>query len=235
MIDLRLGRWEDVLDGVHCDAVVVDPPFGKRVHEFTQSRKDRPDVQNINRIDYEHWTPDDVAAFVKSWSSRCRGWMAALTSHDLIDAWESAYEDAGRYSFAPVPCVIRGMTVRMSGDGPSSWAVYAMVSRPRSERFCGGWTNPGAYVGGRGVNHATQGADGSGRGKPEWLMNAIIRDYTRPGDLVVDPCAGYGSTLIAASSLGRRAIGAEVDAEVHAEALKRCARPQQTDLFAEAM
>jgi site-specific DNA-methyltransferase (adenine-specific) len=52
-------------------------------------------------------------------------------------------------------------------------------------------------------------------------MRAIVSDYSRPGDLVCDPTAGYGSTLAAALQKGRRAIGAEVDPEVYAEARKR--------------
>ncbi|MCC6596997.1 MAG: hypothetical protein IT477_10855 [Rhodanobacteraceae bacterium] len=70
-----------------------------------------------------------------------------------------------------------------------------------------------------------------GRGKPLDLMRAIVSDYSRPGDLVCDPCAGYGSTLAAALQKGRRAIGAECDPEVYAEAQRRLAGVQYVDLF----
>lgn len=33
MIDLRVGRWQDVLQGVEVDCVCVDPPYGARTHE----------------------------------------------------------------------------------------------------------------------------------------------------------------------------------------------------------
>jgi DNA modification methylase len=42
-------------------------------------------------------------------------------------------------------------------------------------------------------------------------MRAIVRDYSRPGDLVCDPCAGGATTLIAAATERREAVGAEVD------------------------
>ena len=45
--------------------------------------------------------------------------------------------------------------------------------------------------------------------KPLALMEALIRDFTDPGDLVVDPFAGAGTTLVAARRLGRRALGWE--------------------------
>jgi len=62
-------------------------------------------------------------------------------------------------------------------------------------------------------------------GKPLALMRAIVRDYSRPGDLVVDPCAGGGTTLLAAAIEGRRAIGAEIDPETYAKAVERLSRP----------
>ncbi len=40
----------------------------------------------------------------------------------------------------------------------------------------------------------------------------VVERLTRPGDLVVDPCMGGGTTLLAATSLGRHAVGCDVDA-----------------------
>ena len=39
---------------------------------------------------------------------------------------------AGRYVFSPIPLVDEGMTVRLRGDGPSSWTCWLCVGRPRS-------------------------------------------------------------------------------------------------------
>jgi tRNA G10 N-methylase Trm11 len=46
---------------------------------------------------------------------------------------------------------------------------------------------------------------------PEELAAAFVRQHTRPGDLVLDPFAGYGTTLLAAEAMGRRALGLELD------------------------
>jgi DNA methylase len=43
-------------------------------------------------------------------------------------------------------------------------------------------------------------------------FKSIIEGMTEPGDLIVDPFAGGGTTLLAAKSTGRNAIGAEIDA-----------------------
>jgi site-specific DNA-methyltransferase (adenine-specific) len=47
--------------------------------------------------------------------------------------------------------------------------------------------------------------------KPEWLMRALITLHSRPGDVVLDPFVGSGTTLRAAKDLGRRAIGIEIN------------------------
>jgi site-specific DNA-methyltransferase (adenine-specific) len=67
-------------------------------------------------------------------------------------------------------------------------------------------------------------------GKTLGLMRSIVRDYTRPGDLVCDPCAGGGTTLLAARMDGRRSIGAEMMPEHCDIARRRLAHlPQGTD------
>jgi DNA modification methylase len=44
----------------------------------------------------------------------------------------------------------------------------------------------------------------------EALAKSVIAHTTRPGDLVLDPFAGYGTTLVVAQRLSRRAIGVEL-------------------------
>jgi site-specific DNA-methyltransferase (adenine-specific) len=66
-------------------------------------------------------------------------------------------------------------------------------------------------------------ATGNGPDKEhhEWGQNleafqSIIAALTDPGATIVDPFAGGGTTLIAAKSLGRHAIGSEINADAMA-------------------
>ena len=43
------------------------------------------------------------------------------------------------------------------------------------------------------------------------LARSHILSWTNPGDLVIDPMAGNGTTLRAAANLGRQAIGIEIN------------------------
>jgi site-specific DNA-methyltransferase (adenine-specific) len=48
---------------------------------------------------------------------------------------------------------------------------------------------------------------------PEAVLERIVRVSSDPGDLVLDPFAGSGTTLAAAKRLGRRYLGVELSAE----------------------
>lgn len=245
--DLRLGRWQDVLADVECDSLISDPPYGKRTHDGHNDGS----MAAINgfeaEIDYSCWTPADVQVFVEHWSLRTRGWIVGMTSHDLIPAWEAAFESVGRYAFAPIPYVDFGKGPRVLGDGSASWTVYVMTARPRSGEWLEAWRDQrrglglscsldGAYKRAQGDVVWKPGKKlGAKRigGKPLGLMRQIVGDYSAPDDLVCDPYAGHATTLRAAIELERRAIGSEVDREVWEAASMRLREPVAIDMFAQ--
>ena len=57
--------------------------------------------------------------------------------------------------------------------------------------------------------------------KPLPLMIKILEDYTTPADIIVDPFMGSGTTLAAAKSLGRKAIGMDINKAYCEIAVKR--------------
>jgi len=227
MIDLRQGRYQDTLADVTCDALIVDAPYSARTHgghdralTASEGSAYAREMEGRRTIDYEGWEPSDVADFCDFWGPRTRGWMVTITDHALAPVWEREIEKTGRYVFAPIPWVAPGRGVRLQGDGPSSWTCWIIVGRPRTGEDRNGrpyskWgTLPGAYV-------ITQKPGIVVGNKPLKLMEAIVGHYSRPGDTVCDPCAGGGTTLLAASRLGRDAVGSEMDAETHHKASVR--------------
>ena len=57
--------------------------------------------------------------------------------------------------------------------------------------------------------------------KPIEALMPLVESFSRPGDTVLDPFAGSGSTLLAAKMLGRNWMGVELDGKYHAVANKR--------------
>jgi hypothetical protein len=47
----------------------------------------------------------------------------------------------------------------------------------------------------------------------ESLAQAVIEEYSDPGDRVLDPFAGFGTTLLVAQRFGRCSVGLELDAQ----------------------
>jgi hypothetical protein len=229
---LYAGRWQDALAHVDAvDAVICDPPYVARTHSGHDDgvgghKGDGKDSSARRALSYEPWMPSDVRGFVDAWVPRCRGWFVAFTSHDLVPAYVDALEGAGRYVFAPLPFFSPGSRVRLSGDGPSSWTCWIVVARPRTVEFTRWGTLPGGYV------YPPEDCEVVG-GKPLGLMRAIVRDYSRPGDLVCDPFVGSGTTLLAAVMEGRRAVGAEEKPEHFEIARARLARGYTPTMFAE--
>jgi DNA modification methylase len=57
--------------------------------------------------------------------------------------------------------------------------------------------------------------------KPLCVLTPLIQSFSRPGDLVLDPFCGSGSTLLAAKLQGRSFIGIELDSAYYNIALDR--------------
>ncbi len=194
---------------VECDLLLVDPPYSARTHSgHSDSINGRmgegKDSASRRQMDYLTWTRAQVFQAVESWHPATRGWIVVMSDHELQREWQEVLETVGRYVFAPLPFYSPGSRVRLAGDGPSSWTVWITVARPRHKPYSNWGTLPGGYVG------SPERMPLVG-GKPVKLMRALVSDYSRPGDLVADPCCGAGSTLEAADDLGRRWWGCDID------------------------
>lgn len=205
-IDFRLGAYESTLADVECDLLLADPPYSERTH--------RGQSELRRELAYDAWLPRDVERFVGFWALRTRGWLVCLTDDALAPHYRQAYEAHGLTSFAPVPLIAH--MPRLQGDGPASCTVWLCAARPATKEFAAWGSLPGFYEYKR--ESSPTGVLGA---KPVELMRRLVADYSRPGELVCDPCAGGASTLIAAMLERRRAVGAELSAETFARAERR--------------
>lgn len=233
-IDLRHGRWQDVMIDVECDHCIFDAPFGERTHKGHDAgsrQRDQLLCTNSRELEYAFLTEDDVHEIVKSWAPRTRGWLNPITSHDLIPAWESAFEAAGRYWFAPIP-ILEFYRPRLLGDGPGSRAVFMVPSRPRSREFLDQkWGSlPSDYRGPLPTDMLPRGhyERSTGESRPERMggkclsvMQSIVRDYSRPGELIADMFGGHYTTALAAGIERRRAVSCEQKEDIHLAGLAR--------------
>jgi hypothetical protein len=251
-----LGAYQTALRGLTFDAVICDPPYSARTHsghdkgvntaksmkawaerQAPTTAKRAADVAYRKRlaeagvndrrsIDYAAWSHGDVVRFMR-WADRAaRGWIVALCDHTQHLWYYRSAERRGRYAFYPVVWYAPGSRVRMSYDGPANWSCWIAVSRPRRLPFSKWGSLPGGY------NHPTKADQNAGDyrigGKPLLLMVDLVRDYSRPNDVVCDPTAGYATTGVAALANGRRFVGCEIDREAWEHGRGRLSRVAPT-------
>ncbi len=67
--------------------------------------------------------------------------------------------------------------------------------------------------------------------KPVKLLERLVEIFTDKNDVVIDPCAGSGSTLLAAANLDRRAYGFEIKKNFFKAAKEKVLTQVQKSLF----
>lgn len=63
------------------------------------------------------------------------------------------------------------------------------------------------------------------------LLKELISIFTDPEDVVIDPCAGSGTTLLAAKMLGRKSYGFEIKKQFVKDFQEKLAKNVQPSLF----
>jgi hypothetical protein len=125
---------------------------------------------------------------------------------------------------------------RLDGHRPYRWTMayltpgaHYMARRPRMSV---GW-KPVLLYGGGPMLHDTL-TSPNVKSDHHWGQDhdsfvTLVERLTKPGDLVADPFAGAGTTLHAAASVMRHAVGAEIDPDTHARAAVRMMPAERGD------
>jgi site-specific DNA-methyltransferase (adenine-specific) len=139
-----------------------------------------------------------------------RNWKG---SHE--DIWFATVSDDYRFDAEAVRLrrKVRAPYRDDSGE-PKDW-VEAPGGRYRDTAASNLWTDLSVpfWSMPENTSHPTQ--------KPEKLVAKLILASSRPGDLVLDPFLGSGTTAVVAKKLGRRFVGVEMDPEHCLAALRR--------------
>lgn len=195
------------------DAVITDPPFDARTHSMARSNveaygtskgRGRP-FGGTSSVAFQPLTHDDQTALFAGLGRVTRRWVVSnLSTHTAF-----------RFEIDPPPGLkmLRvGVWVKtnpmpiMSADRPAmGWEPIAYLHRDDTKPTWNGGGRAGNYVmpTSQGSGHPTQ--------KPLDMVRDFVQRFTNPGDTILDPFAGTGTTLRAAVDEGRRVIGVEAD------------------------
>lgn len=223
---LYLGDAREILPSITCDHIITDPPYSERTHkrhdDNTVGRRDGADARSLG---YGALSEERAIELAKAFDAATGGWIVWLTDAELAPPIRKQMDALGRTTFPPLPYFHAGRSVRLAGDGPSSWTDWIVVARTKALSKWG--TLRGGYVAGPGWDDKERMG-----GKPTRLMELVVSDYSRPGEVVCDPFMGAGTTGVACHKTGRDFIGIEIDEPTFDLACRRIEQAQrQADLF----
>lgn len=257
--EMRFGRNADVLptfaDGAF-DHAIQDPPYSPHVHAKSRGGAERTAAKRHCIREHEFgFEPLDHAtrrAVSIHLSRLVRRWSLTFTDLESVHLWRRGLEAVGLEPVRVALWIKEACTPQFTGDRPAVAAEGIVIAhRPGRKRWSGGGKR-GLYshaIVGRGAHNS--GPDGKNERvhtaqKPIALMEELVRDFTDPGETVLDPFAGSGTTGVACLRLGRRFIGIEKDPKYFELACERlraeeqgstlsAARAGQTPLFTSDM
>jgi site-specific DNA-methyltransferase (adenine-specific) len=164
----------------------------------------------------------------RRWSNAQR---ALLPAHQTI----YHYSKSGEYVFHPMfveysPATNIDQILQRRTRDARGKAVYA---RDEAGRVLNGGAKKGVPLGDVWdipyLNPKAKERVGYPTQKPVLLLQRIIELASDPGDLVLDPCCGSGTTLVAAQLLGRRSLGIDASQPAIALARQRLAQPMRSE------
>ncbi|MCS4592667.1 site-specific DNA-methyltransferase [Brevibacterium sediminis] len=178
------------------------------------------DVRRTVDLGFDHLDEDLRRWCAAEFARLAERWVLVFSDVESDHLWRSDLTGAGLDYVRTGAWVKLGATPQFSGDRPASGFEAITIAHPKGrKRWNGGgkhavWSFPIVLDRGRtGARlHTTQ--------KPQELMHTLLSQFTDPGETILDPFVGSGTTLAAARMLGRKGIGIEIN-ERYCEVMAR--------------
>lgn len=223
LVTLYHGDCREVLGGMEdasVDCVITDPPYDARTHKGAKTNKGKG--HGVKAVLFDSFTHErQIETFVEL-GRITRRWVVATL----------ATSTAFKFDLEPPPglrCLRVGAWVKpnpmpqISADRPGQgWEPVVFMHREDVKPAWNGGGKSGVWI------HPVVQNEGHATVKPLPMVADWVRLFSDPGDLILDPFAGSGTTLRAAKDEGRKAIGVELD-ERYCEVIAK--RLSQDTLF----
>jgi len=215
------------------DHVITDPPYeeeahtlGRRAFSGRSSAKHPKGIAEERPLSFAPMTEAGRIETGRLMAEAGRGWVLVFCQVEAAMLWRQALEGA-KY--------IRTQIWRKPDGAPQFTGDRPGMGYESIVTCWAGDGRPVWHGGGRhGVyEHMTVKAASHQTQKPEALMAELVSLFTNPGDLILDPFGGSGTTAVAAKRLGRRCILIEREEKYCAVAAQRL-QQGALDLFAVA-
>jgi DNA modification methylase len=207
------GDSREILPSVSADVLVTDPPYGVNLGKHAAAKEKR--VQFLAKKSYGVYddTPENLIGIV----------VPVVT----MALWKCkrglVFCAGGKVGHFPEPRALGGVYLP-AGCGRTAWGFQNLAT-------CMLYGSaPNLHLGAKPtVLRSTERAEKNGHPCPKPLgwMEWAVSLSSLPGEVVLDPFMGSGTTLVAARNLNRKAIGIEIDeryCEIAARRLETAAK-----------
>ncbi len=209
------------------DVVITDPPYEAEAHTSQRLVARAGGRLEIEPLTFPPITEELRAESARQMARLARRWILVFCQVEAAMKWRAALEGGGAVYKRTCLWIKPDGKPQYSGDRPGiGYESIVACHAPGRSAWNGGGSH-GVFIVNKGgdvrTGHQTQ--------KPLALMETLVRLFSNPGELIVDPFAGSGTTGVAAIRLGRRFLGWEMNADYVAMAQKRLARAREQLVF----
>ena len=187
----------EVLPTIEADVMVTDPPYGIGYRTPPSAKRPKSNWSLVG--DAEPFDPSHLLTWPRVVIFGANHFADRLPASPGWIIWDKRF----------------GMPSNDQSDAELAWTN--VLGSVRIVRCL--WNGGGSLLAENGparAIHPTQ--------KPVALMRGVIELASKPGETVIDPYMGTGTTLRAAKDLGRKAIGIEIEERYCEIAVKRLAQ-----------
>lgn len=231
-------RYLRTLKTKSVDHTIMDPPYeddchisgktirwpkderGRSISNLRETGRGSPDL-NRPELDFAAMDEEHRLAIARQVVRVTRGWALVFCQDEGVHLWRAALCDPNNHPKGPAKwrrtCVwVKPDAMpKVNGDGPGQGhECFVAVWCGDGRSVWNGGGSSGVFIHNTGRNefHPNQ--------KPLSLMRDLVINFTMHGELILDPYAGSGSTLVAAKEAGRSYLGIEMQ-EKHVSTCER--------------
>lgn len=209
---LILGDCLEISVDLRADHVIGDPPYEDELHKAFGGNIQRNDgdhlPRSVNMLQALEFTGINAvrADVARACVEASSGWVILFTLAEGVRAWRDDLQAAKAKWDTTCFWIKPDASPRFNGQGAARGAeCFVTCWAGTGYRRWNGGGKRGVYT--HCVNTGRQGEHPTE--KPVPLMAEIIADFTRPGETILDPFMGSGTTGVAAVAQGRAFIGIE--------------------------
>jgi site-specific DNA-methyltransferase (adenine-specific) len=184
------------------DCVITDPPYTERTHQKARANTSEGVREGIS---FTAFSDEDLEIALAECGRVTKGWVVANLDYNHAFNFERNPPKGLRQMRIGVWLKNNPMP-QITGDRPGQgWEAISYLHKVGKKSAWNGGGQSGNYT----SNLATP--TGHPTPKPLKMVTSFVERFSNAGDLILDPFAGGGTTLLAARNLGRKVIGVELE------------------------